>query len=118
MGNKYKFKYFFDFGSGGCLWGADKETTDTFKSPADAVIKDLEGNIIYNPLDKLTISKETLEKIQKLDERYYSYLNQDSPNESFIFDKESFISSAKELFNSLQKELGEDYKLIWDFKLE
>lgn len=117
MTNKYEFKYFFDFEAGGCLWPSNKETLNNFDSPADAVIIDLEGKVIYNPLEKLPLSEETFSTIKKLDEQYFNYLNQNSPTETIIFDKEAFLLQAKELFNKIQKELEQDFKIIWSFDI-
>ncbi len=38
MKKKYKFRFFFDYASGGCLWSANVETANKFENPADATI--------------------------------------------------------------------------------
>lgn len=115
--NKYELKFFFDFGAGGCLWPSNKLALDAFDSPADAVIRDLEGNIIYSPLEKLPLSKETLSEIEKLDTQYFNYLNQDNPSETVIFDRENFLVQSKNLFNKIKKELEKDFEIIWAFDI-
>lgn len=117
MKKKYEFKFFFDFGAGGCLWPSNQLALETFDRPADAVIKDLQGKVIYNPLEQLPLSKETLSHIQKLDAQYFNYLNQDNPSETIIFDKELFLVQAKDLFNQIKKELEKDFEIIWSFDL-
>jgi hypothetical protein len=117
MIKKYELKFYFEFGAGGCLWASNKLALETFDSPADAVIKDLEGKVIYNPLEKLPLSKETLSEIEKLDAQYFKYLNQDDPSETIIFDKETFLVQAKNLFNKIKKDLEKDFEIIWAFDI-
>ena len=117
MSKKYEFKFFFEFGAGGCLWPSNKKAIDEFTSPADAKILNLKGQLIYNPLEKLSLSKETLLTIEELDQKYYSYLNQEDPTETVIFEKENFLKSAKSLFKQIKKELGDEFEIIWNFDI-
>lgn len=117
MNKIYKFKFRFEYGAGGCLWPFDKFTANKFNSPADAVVTDLNNQVLYDPLKKLPISKNTLERIEHIDKLYYSYLNQDNPMETFITDKNNFLNLGIDLFNTLKQELGENYEIIWAFDI-
>lgn len=117
MEKKYKLRFGFEFGSGGCLWSANDNTFKDFQNPIDVVIKDMNGNILYNPIEKIPLSFETLKEIEILDEKYYKYLNQDNPNDTIIVDKELFIKEAKFLFEKIKKELQDDFEIIWDFNI-
>lgn len=117
MKKKYKFRFFFDFGAGGCLWPNNETAQKDFDNPADAFIYDLNENVIYDPSDHLSLSKETFSMIEELDNKYYSYLNQDYPIDTEFKNKEEFLVSAKELYYKIVKELGDEFEVKWDFDI-
>lgn len=115
MKKKYKFRFFFDYGSGGCLWAGNVETASKFENPADATIYDLKGNILYNPSNFLTLSKETFLLIEELNFFYKEIIKEEFTQESSSSIKKQsieFNNKVKVLFNKIKKELGNDFEII------
>jgi hypothetical protein len=103
---KYKVRFFFDYGCGGCLWpNSDKTYQDFDFGPIDDVIAEKTG--------KLSI--ESLEMIKAMDIIYSKYYNQHTPTDPSLWrqkDCDSFNKKVDELFARLTEELKEDFEII------
>ena len=115
MKKKYKFRFFFDYDSGGCLWAGNVETANKFENPADATIYDLKGNILYNPSAFLPLSQETFLLIEELNLLYKEIIKAEFTQEvSSSIKKQSieFNNKVEVLFNSIKNELTDDFEII------
>lgn len=101
MPHKYKLKFMFDWGSGICLWSANKNAEEKFGNYPIAT-------------DDLPISKELKEKLEQLIEWHDEAFNWDDPSGDLLWDNEQvheFMLAAKNLYLVLCDELGEEYEL-------
>ena len=103
---KYKVRFFFEYGAGGCLW-ADNELTFT--------------EFGVGPIDKdiatktQTLSPETLGLIRTLDEEHSKYLNEDYPLYPSLWRQsecDNFNQSISTLLERLRNEMGDDFEII------
>lgn len=69
----YKIKFMFDWGSGICMWSADKKTEEKF---GDYPIE----------TDLLPISEKLIDTLNKLIDWHDEALNWESPSEDLIWD--------------------------------
>ena len=98
----YIINFFFEYGDGGFLWGEDDQTKNKFGIPID---KDL-----------LPLSKEVKCNLLNLEREYQSSINWDSPIEPSPWSDEQwndFKKRARQAYDDLVKELGDEYKVIY-----
>jgi hypothetical protein len=98
----YKLRYFFDFGSGVCLWSANDAAQDRFKN---------------YPIDeyKLPVSKTLQKRIQFILAWHDTFLDWDDvPQPSQWCDRESkaFSLAAQEVLTLLRQELGHEFEIV------
>lgn len=97
---KYKLRFFFEYGHG-CLWTVDQDSWNTFGHPAS--------------LEKLPISKHLQNKLQRLEEKFQTSLNWDSPSSPSPWRQDvcdAFNIEVDEVFTELLRELGSDFEIV------
>lgn len=97
----YKLKFMFDWGSGVCLWSANKSSKDKF---GDYPIESSE----------LPISQELKEKLEQLIEFHDEALDWNDPAGDLLWNDnqiQEFLVMAKKLYLILCDELGEEYEV-------
>jgi hypothetical protein len=103
---KYKLRFFFDYGAGGCLWAENDVTRQDFGfGPIDETIAERTGKI----------SADTLELIEQLDDRHADYLNKDYPPDPSLWrqsDCDDFNQKVDTLLTSLRQQLQSDFEII------
>ena len=103
---KYKLRFFFDYGAGGCLWADnDLARRDFGFGPIDKTIAEKTGQI----------TTETLKQIEKLDDLHSNYLNKDYPVDPSLWRKnecDDFNQQIDILVNSLKQQLSSDFEII------
>ena len=97
----YKLKFMFDWGSGVCLWSANKAAEDKFGDyPIDT--------------SELPISQRLKEKLDQLIEMHDEALNWDDPASGLLWDNnqiKEFLEKANTCYLALCDELGEEYEI-------
>src|SRR5687768_5273729 len=100
---KYRLRFFFDYGAGGCLWADNELTREVFGfGPVDKAIADKIGKI----------SVETLKSIEKLDDRHADYYNKDYPVDPSLWQQsecDDFNQKVDTLLSSLRQHLQDDF---------
>ena len=100
---KYKLRFFFDYGAGGCLWSDNDLAYQDFGfGPIDKTIAEKTGKI----------SEFTLMQIKELDELHSNYLNKDYPPDPSLWrqiDCDSFNEGADKLLQSLRHQLKPNF---------
>ena len=97
---KFAFEYGSDFS---CIWGVNKDSVDKFG-----------GYLIEH--EWLGISKELDLKMQELCVEFQSSLNWDYPPDPSPWTEEhwlDFKKKARQAYDDLVKELGDEYKVIY-----
>jgi len=102
---KYRLRFFFDYGAGGCLWGDnDKVFEDFGVGPLDLAIK-----------EKIAIpSDDAMKEIGFIDKMHSTYLNKDYPVDPSYWTKadcDFFNSRVDKLIIQLRKELGDQFEI-------
>ena len=101
MSKIYKLKFMFDWGSGVCLWSANKYAEKKF------------GDYPIFCSD-LPISQNLKEKLEELIEWHDEALNWNDPAGDLIWDDrqvKEFLASARSLYLELCDELPDDYEV-------
>lgn len=99
----YKLKLMFDWGSGVCLWSANKDSEEKFGDYAIST-------------DILPVSQEMKNELEHLISWHDEALNWDDPAGSLLWDErkiQEFLTSAKETYQVLCRELGDDYEVTF-----
>ena len=103
---KYRLRFFFDYGAGGCLWADnDLARQDFGVGPIDKVITERTGQI----------STETLKKIEELDDRHANYYNKDYPPDPSLWRQnecDNFNQQIDLLLNSLKQQLSSNFEIV------
>ena len=97
----YKLKFMFDWGSGVCLWSANKAAENKF---GDYPIT----------TDVLPVSQELKADLEHLITWHDEALNWDDPSGDLIWDNsliQEFLAAAKKSYLALCDELGADYEI-------
>lgn len=97
----YKLKFMFDWGSGVCLWSANKCAEDKF---GDYPIISSE----------LPVSEELKEKLDELTGWHDEALNWKDPAGELLWDDTQiceFLMAAKKIYLAVCDELGEEYEV-------
>jgi hypothetical protein len=100
----FVLKYWFEHG-GTCLWSVNKNALDKY------------GYAITN--EDLPISKDLIEELYSLENKYQGYLNWEYPPDPSPWSpeqKQDFIIRATIVYHKLLFELGEDYGIINDLE--
>lgn len=98
---KYKMKFMFDWGSGVCLWSANKAAKERFHDYP-----------IF--ISKLPVSETLKAELEHLIHWHDEALNWDEPNGDLLWSNEQieiFLETAKKVFHCLCDELGADYEV-------
>jgi hypothetical protein len=104
--SKYKVRFFFDYGAGGCLWADNELATKHFGfGPLDETIAEKTGKISAN----------ILKKIAELDTLHATYYNQNYPPDPSLWrqsDCDKFNDLVDSLLSSLMQELLPDFEIV------
>ena len=101
MSMKYKLKFMFDWGSGVCLWCANKNAEDRF---GDYPVSCAE----------LPVSQEMKDKLERLIEWHDEAFNWDNPAGRLLWDEmqiKEFLIEAKKQYFALCDELTGAYEI-------
>lgn len=93
---KYRIRFFFDYGSGICFWSGNDNTNAKFGYPIE--------------LEALPLSPETSKILTDLVEWYDQSLNWEYPPDPGLWRQEEcdrFNDTVKQLLETIKKELGE-----------
>lgn len=99
LNSLYKIRFWFDFG-GVCLWSQNEVTKEKFGYAVD--------------LNSLGISKQLIEKIDKLQNEFSNYIDWSdptSPTKWTISRKNDFLIRTTEVIDELQVELGDMFEV-------
>ena len=105
VGQKYRVRFFFDYGAGGCLWADNGLARQEFGF----------GPIDESIADSGKISADTLELIEEIDVRHSDYYNKDYPPDPSLWRQsecEEFNRKVDTLLNSLRQQLTTDFEII------
>lgn len=96
-----KLRYFFDPGSGVCLWAADDEARNAFGYPVD--------------LNHLPVSKELAAVGQQLIAKFDTSIDWEYPPNPSPWSgaqRESFRAASKQFYTRLASELGTHFEVV------
>jgi len=96
-----KLRYFFDPGSGACLWAGDDEARKTFGYPVD--------------LQKLPLAQETVTLGQQLITHFDTSIDWDDPQNPSPWsdaEKQSFRAASQNLYATLSSALGRHFEIV------
>jgi len=103
---KFRLRFFFDWGSGVCLWADNKEAEEKYDYPVDASL--------------LPISDELKKELNHLIDNHDDALNWDDPRGGLLWSREQieqFILRARDIYSRLCDELGSDYEIVFEENL-
>jgi hypothetical protein len=101
MAAAYRIRFFFDWGSGTCLWSANDAARQAFDYPIDP--------------GKLPLSAETIDRIGRMCAWYDKALNWDYPPDPGPWRQDEcdrFNGQSALLLESIRRELGADFDVI------
>jgi hypothetical protein len=101
----YKCRYFFDPGSGICLWSANHEAREKFGYPVE--------------LNLLGLTDNTLRYGYHVISWYDTYIDWDYPPNPSPWSEEEmqrFMVSANRLYKLLSEELSSDFEIVYEVK--
>ena len=102
MEEKYRLRFFFEWGVDSCFWAGNDKAYDRYG------VGDVD-------LEELPLSPATADRIQELAGWYYTALNWDYPPDPGPWRQEEcdrFNLTVKELLAIVQAELGDSYELV------
>jgi hypothetical protein len=97
----YKLRYFFDFGSGICLWAANDAARERFGYPVHS--------------SKLPITSTLMHRVEFVLAWHDTFLDWDNPPKQtrwWAVEGEQFKLAAQELLHLLRKELGAEFEIV------
>ena len=97
----YRLLYFFDAGSGTCLWSANESAREKFDYPVD--------------INDLPLCENTKRRIIYITAWYDTSLDWSDPSGPSPWDVDellSFNSEAQKMLHSLRTELGNEFELV------
>jgi hypothetical protein len=100
MKQKYKIRFFFDYGSGTCFWSGNDKTRAKFNYPIKP--------------EELPLPVESLKKVRDLLEWYDQSLNWSYPPDPGPWRQgecNRFNHAVKQLLKTVKMELGEEFEL-------
>jgi len=101
MPQTYKLKFMFDWGSGVCLWSANKKAEERF---GDYPI----------PCSELPVSLDLKKKLERLIEWHDEALNWNEPSGDLLWNDaqvNDFLLVAKDLYQELCDEMSDNYEI-------
>lgn len=104
--DEYRLRFFFDAGSGTCLWAGNDAARERFGYWIDP--------------DELPLSGECRERLQAIVARYDESIDWDYPPDSPVWSEEDearFGREARELVEELRGELGSEFEIVDEMKL-
>ncbi len=114
----YRIRFFFEYGSGACLWSANKPAIDKYGVGAlDADNFDLKGNIIRPA--PIALPQYIKQKIYELDILYMASLDAQNPGGDSIWSWaqwDYFFMQAKSLHEEISLLLGSDFEVLYQQK--
>jgi hypothetical protein len=96
----YELRYFFDYGSGICLWSLNEEANKKFGYPVE-----LEG--LGLPSDVKNLALDLLRRF----DRSLDWDDPASPSVWSIDDRDRFNIDSQKLLQQLREHLGEDFRI-------
>jgi hypothetical protein len=111
----YRLRFFFDYGSGGCLWSGNEAAFQAFGVGAlDADTYDAEGNIQEGAPIKLPAAIK--ERIAALDKRYAESLDGNDPGGPGLWtaaQAHAFYAEARDLCAIIGRALGDEFEVVY-----
>jgi hypothetical protein len=104
--SKYTFRYFFDYGSGVCLWSANETTSRRFNYPVK--------------ITQLPVSDKLEKLTEQLIAQYDTSLDWTDPGGKSLWNErqwQQFDRAANELFELIQEELTNDFTIINEYEI-
>jgi hypothetical protein len=101
----YKLRYFFDTGSGTCLWSANDTARDHFDYPVD-----------INQLPLSTTLRYRVWFVLAWYDTFLDWENAPQPSQWWITEQEPFNQAAQEVLQLLKQELQEEFEVIDESK--
>jgi hypothetical protein len=112
----YQLRFFFDYGSGGCLWPGNDAAIQAFGfGPLDADTYDLHGQLL--DAARIALPAAIKERIKALDHRFSASLDQHNPGGPGLWTAEqwqAFHADAMALCDSIAGILGDDFAIVYD----
>lgn len=105
MSARYRLRFFFDYGSGICLWSDNDAALEAFDYPVAA--------------NRLPLSPETVRRADEVLAWYDRSLNWDDPGAPLLWRQEEcdrFNAAVRALLASLREELGEEFEVVDEFR--
>lgn len=101
--SQYRMRYFFDWGSGVCLWADNEETVNKYDYPID--------------ISLLPVSENLKEYLEKLINWHDTALNWNDPGGDLLWDQEQqdeFLAAAEVGYDRLRSELDDEYVVVYE----
>jgi hypothetical protein len=112
----YRLRFFFDYGSGGCLWCANEATYRKYDvGPLDAEIFDMDGKLSHEA--RIKLPETTRRKVLALDKLYGESIRWEDPAGNSPWDKaqwDSFYFQARQLHQEISTILGDDFDIEYN----
>lgn len=96
----YELRYFFEYGSGICLWSSNEAARIRFGYPVE--------------LDDLNLPPSVKDLAFELMQRFDVSLDWDNPSEPSVWarqDRDRFAAESQTLLQRLSEHLGEDFRI-------
>jgi hypothetical protein len=97
----YRLRFFFDTGSGVCLWSANEAARERYDYPVEPRALPLQEDTVCD-----------MERVIAWYDEWMDWNNAPQPNSSW--DEAAFTEAARRLLDRLQQELGPDYEVVDD----
>lgn len=111
----YRLRFFFDYGSGGCLWCDNDAAYEKYDAGTlDAEMYDSMGKISEEAQIKLPHSIR--QKVLELDKLYSESLDWNDPGGPSMWNKEGwddFHKMTRALHREIEEYLGDDFEVIY-----
>ena len=98
---RYKARYFFDWGSGICLWSASLATREAFDYPIESSALPISDEL-----------RDTLERVVALQLGQLNEADPGGPSPWSDDDLQSFRRESRALLEQLRIELGDDWEIV------
>lgn len=112
----YILRFFFDYGSGGCLWSGNDAAYEKFDvGTLDAETHDFDENVTEEA--RIQLPKPIKQKVLYLDQLFCESLNWDDPGGPSLWNNdqwEDFLQMAHKLHTEISEYLGNDFEIIYE----
>jgi hypothetical protein len=102
----YELRFFFDYGSGVCLWAGNDAAREAYDYPVSA--------------EWLPLGDDLLARVDRLLEEYDSSLDWDNPGGPSLWSEQQwqvFYAEARQLLAALRQQLGSRYEVRDELEL-